>query len=171
MSFGQQAIVFDQLSLDVLAAEARSNRSWTTGGTPMRVAKLSPDVFADEAVVHAFFRTELPRRNPPGLFHVGSQIAEDRLSVGETLLFTYRGRLRFVGRTATGRLANTFGLQPEYPYCFIVETGSVRPADASLAEIEQALAAVGVSVSLAGQGWTRVPDSPAAERAIEDLVR
>jgi hypothetical protein len=51
-----------------------------------------------------------------------------------------------------------------------VEPASVRPADASFAEIEQALAAVGVEVSLAGQGWTRVPDSPAAELVVENLV-
>jgi hypothetical protein len=136
----------------------------------MRVAKLSTDVFADDAAVHAFFTADLPRRNPPGLFHVGAQIAADGLDPGETILFTYRGRLRFVGRAETGRLANTFGLQPEYPFCFIVEPRSVRPADASLAEIEQALGAAGVEVSLAGQGWTRVPDSPAAERAVEELV-
>ena len=136
----------------------------------MRVAKLSPEVFADEAAVNAFFTADLPHREPPGLFHVHGQIAEDGLAPGETLLFTYRGRLRFVGRAATGRQVNTFNLQAKYPYCFIVEPGSVRPADASLAEVEQALAAVGVAVSLAGRGWTRVPDSPAAERAIEDLV-
>src|SRR5437588_11377995 len=130
----------------------------------MRVAKLSPEVFPDEAAVDAFFTAALPHRNPPGLFHVGGQIAEDGLTPGETILFTYRGRLRFVGRAATGRLENRFGLQAEYPYCFLVEPGSVRPADASLAEVEQALAGVGVEVSLAGQGWTRVPDSPAAEQ-------
>src|SRR5207302_3784253 len=98
----------------------------------MRVAKLSPEVFPDDGAVDAFFTADLPHRNPPGLFHVGEQIAADGLAPGETLLFTYRGRLRFVGRAATGRLDNTFGLQAEYPFCFIVEPGSIRPADASL---------------------------------------
>src|SRR5437763_255746 len=121
----------------------------------MRVAKLSEDVFADEAAVGAFFTNVLPHRNPPGLFHIGTQIAEDGLVPGERLLFTYHGHLRFVGRAATGRLPNTFGLQNEYPYCIIVAPQSIQPANASFAQIEQALAAVGVTVSLAGQGWTR----------------
>jgi hypothetical protein len=73
----------------------------------MRVAKLSTQVFADEAAVDAFFTADLPHRNPLGLFHVGGQIAEDGLAPGETILFTYRGRLRFVGRAASGRLDNT----------------------------------------------------------------
>src|SRR4051812_29024893 len=130
----------------------------------MRVVKMSPDdPFEDEAAVDAFFTTDLPYRNPPGLFHIHTEIASDGLAPGERLLFPYRGRLRFVGRAATGRLKNTFSLQAEYPHCFIVEPGSVWSADASLAEVEQALAAVGVAVTLAGRGWTRVPDSPAAE--------
>jgi hypothetical protein len=136
----------------------------------MRVVKLSEDVFADEAAVEDFFANVLPQRKPPGLFHCGAQIAKDGLNVAERLLFTYRGHLRFVGRAATGRLPNTFGLQNEYPYCFIVDPHSIQPAIASFGHIEQALAAVGATVSLAGQGWTRVPDSQAAEHAIAALI-
>ena len=136
----------------------------------MRVAKLSSDIFADEAAVDAFFTAELPRREPAGLFHVGTQIAADGLAPFEMILFTYRGTLRFVGRAATGRLENEFGLQAEYPYCFIVEPESIQPARASLTEIEQALEVAGFNVSLAGQGWTRVPDSAAAENAISEFV-
>jgi hypothetical protein len=136
----------------------------------MRIAKLSTDVFADEAAVDAFLTADLPCHSPPGQFLMGKQIAADGLGLGETILFTYRGRLRFLGRSASCRQDNTGARQAEYPYCFVVEPGSIRRADASMAEIEQALAAAGVHVSLAGQGWNRVPDSPAAESAVAELI-
>ena len=125
----------------------------------MRVAKLSSDVFANDAAVDAFFTAEFARRNPPGLFLVGRQVAADGLAPEETVLFTYRGRLRYIARVVSGRQDNTFARQASYPYCFFLDPSSVRHADATLAEVEQALAAAGTAVSLAGRGWTRVPDS------------
>ena len=137
----------------------------------MRVVKLGrDDPFETEAAVADFFTNRLPNRNPPGLFLMHGEIAADGLAIGERLLFTYRGRLRFVGRAATGRQVNTFDLKDEYPNCFRVELGSIQPADASLTEVEQALAAAGVAVNLASRGWNRVPDSPAVENAVQGLV-
>jgi hypothetical protein len=135
----------------------------------MRVAKLSTEEFADESRLDEFFAA-LSQRNPPGLFLIGKQIAADGLTPGETVLFTYRGRLRYVAHAASGRLDNTFARQGEYPFCFILDPPSVQRGDASLAELEQALNAAGAEVSLAGQGWTRVPDSPATERAFAAMV-
>jgi hypothetical protein len=138
----------------------------------MRVVKLHPDhPFPDEAAVVHFFTADLPNRNPPGLFHIHREIAQDGLDINERLLFIYRGRLRFVGLSASGRLVNTFNLQPAYPNCFIVAPGSIQPANASREQVEQALAAVGVVVNLASQGWNRVPDSPAVENAVQGLVQ
>jgi hypothetical protein len=138
----------------------------------MRVVKLHPEVpFATEAAVEEFFTDLLPNRNPPGLFHIHGEIAPGGLAIGERLLFTYRGRLRFVGRAATGRQVNTYNLQDRYPNCFRVEPGSIQRADASFAEVEQAFAEAGVHVgSLASQGWNSVEDSEAVEDAVQGLV-
>jgi len=138
----------------------------------MRVVKMIaiPGVFDDEAAVDNFFTNVLPHRVPPGLFHIHHEIAADGLKPGERLLFTYCGRLRFVGRAATGRLVNTFNLQDRYPNCFRVDPGSIQQADATLAQVQQALAAEGVRVNLASQGWNREPDSQAVENAVQVLV-
>jgi hypothetical protein len=136
----------------------------------MRVVKLSAGEFTDEAAVDAFFTAELPLRDPAGLFLFRRQIAADGLAPGETLLFTHGGRLRFVGRAESGRQDNSFMKQAEYPNCFIVEPGSIRRADATLAELEQALNAAGAGTSLAGRAWTRVPDSVAVERVVAELA-
>jgi hypothetical protein len=138
----------------------------------MRVVKMIaiPGVFDDEAAVDNFFTNVLPNRVPPGLFHINHEIAADGLEPGERLLFTYRGRLRFVGLSATGRQANTFGLQDTYPNCFIVEPASIQPADATLDEVEAALADQGVVVHLASRGWNQTPDSQAVEDAVSVLV-
>jgi len=137
----------------------------------MRVVKLSRKVFADDAEVDAFFQVELPRRTPPGLFFCKNEIAADGLEEGETILFTYRGLLRYVGRAASGRRANTTGTQPDYPNCFEVDVGSLRRGAASRSEIEQPFQTAGVAVSLDGQGWTRLPDGATAEALVEEFVR
>ena len=138
----------------------------------MRLVKLSTDEFTEEADLKAYFTQELPRRNPPGLFRLPTGwIGQEALEPGETLLFSYRGRLRFVAKAETGWMDNTAMPHPNYPYCFIISLSSVREADVLLTEVEQRLRAeAGLRKSLQAQGWTRIPDSDRAEQIIEALL-
>jgi hypothetical protein len=98
-------------------------------------------------------------------------ISKDGLALGETLLFSYRGRLRFVAKAASGRLEGTATPHEDYPCCFLVDLGSLRPADVKLPEVEEQLRAeAGLRTSLRGRGWTRIPDSNRAEQVINGLT-
>src|SRR5207253_8395544 len=118
----------------------------------------------------AFF-AGLSKRNPPGLFLIPpGQIRADGLAVGEWVLFTYLGRLRYVARAASGRQDNTFEPRQGFPHCFIVDPASIRPVDLPLNEVEQRFRAAGIDRSLAGQGWTEL-DSAAADQVIGEMAR
>lgn len=138
----------------------------------MRVVKLSQENFHDIEAVVQFFEVELPTRNPPGLFCFTNQIAENGLQVGELLLFTYRGRVRYIGRVQCGRRPNTCLPQNGYPNCFIVKPNTLKPAtvEAAFEDIEAALLAVGVEKNLAVQAWTVIPEINGAEQAILRLL-
>jgi hypothetical protein len=62
----------------------------------MRLVKRSTDEFPDDHDLVAYFREVLPARDAPGLFFFGRQIGGDALEPGETLLFCYRGSIRYV---------------------------------------------------------------------------
>ncbi len=135
----------------------------------MRVAKLSDSEFADVDALDAFF-AGLANRNPPGLVLIpASQIRADGLAMGEWVLFTYQGRLRYVARAPSGRQDNTFEPRQGFPHCFVVDPASIRPVDLPLSEVEQRFRAAGVERSLGGQGWTEL-NSEAADRVIADLA-
>jgi hypothetical protein len=137
----------------------------------MRLVKLSTDEFPEESDLLAYFDQELPARKPPGLFRFRGHIAEEALDPGETVLFSYRGRLRFVARAETGRELNTQMPHVDYPYCFVIDMPTLRRADVPLDHVEHRLQTeAGLNGSLRGQGWTRIPDSQQAEQVINTLV-
>ena len=138
----------------------------------MRLVKLNADEFPEERHLLAYFDRELSSRTPPGLFRfTKGRIAEGALDPGETVLFSYRGRLRFVAQTETARMDNSYLPDDDYPHCFIINMKTVRSVDVPLEELENRLRAeAGLDVSLRGHGWTRIPDSQRAERAVEALL-
>lgn len=72
----------------------------------MRLVKLSIDEFADETELQNYFNNRLPKRSPKGLFIFGNQVARNGLKPGETILFSYRNKLRYVAKAKTGRMEN-----------------------------------------------------------------
>jgi hypothetical protein len=137
----------------------------------MRLVKLSTDEFPEESDHLAYFNRELPARRSPGLFRFKGRIAEEALDPGETVLFSYRGRLRFVAQAETGRMDNVHMPHVDYPHSFVINLQTVRPTDVPLNELENRLRAeAGLDVSLRGQGWTRSPDSERAEQVIAALL-
>jgi Predicted restriction endonuclease len=136
----------------------------------MRLVKLSTIEFEDENVLQRYFSEELHNREPKGLFVFGRQIAANGIEPGETILFSYRSKLRYVGKAKTGRTDNSHPDYPEYSHCFVIKL-PVREANVSLEEVERKLRAeASLQKSLAGQGWTKIPDSERAEKVIEDLL-
>ena len=136
----------------------------------MRLVKLSINEFSTERELQAFFAQKLPARIPPSLFPCGRQIGEKGLQPDETVLFTYKCRLRFVAKTKTGRMKNTY-VRMDYPNCFVIDMKSLRQADVPLEEVEREFRTqLGFKKSLRTQSWTRIPDSTQAEQIIDRLV-
>jgi hypothetical protein len=144
----------------------------------MRLVKLSPaDAdFTNEEALHNYFigNGKLRAGIPPGVFAFKKgHIKENELAPGETILFSYLSKLRYVARAKTGRTVNEYPHRSpkEYHYCFLVDLGSMRKADVSLQEVERRLRAqAGLQKSLQGQGWTHIPDSKQAETVIAALL-
>jgi hypothetical protein len=134
----------------------------------MRLVKLSTEEFLDDNALHTYFAEELPRRNPPGLFLFGNQIAADGLEPGETVLFSYRNALRYVAKVETGRMDNVYMRQADYRHCFIINLRFLRPTVVPLQELEGQLCnKAGLQKSLIGRGWTKIPDSEQAEQIVD----
>jgi len=136
----------------------------------MRLVKLSPSVFKNESELQDFFDNGLGNQKPKGLFIFrGRHIAPNGLYPGETVLFSYRNKLRFVAKAETGRKDNVYGKRKKYPYCFVVKL-PVRKTCVSLEEVERKLhIQADFQKSLSGQVWTKIADSEQAERVIVNL--
>jgi len=136
----------------------------------MRLVKLTDELLGGG--LDDYFEEVLPRREPAGLFRCPrGKIAADALCDGETLLFSYQGRLRFVARAASGLRENRDLPDPEFPCCFIIDMNSVRRADVALDEVEARLRdGQCLDKSFRSRGWTIIDDSDKAEAIINTLV-
>jgi hypothetical protein len=97
----------------------------------------------------------LPAREPPGLFFFRRQIGGDALEPGETLLFCYRGSIRYVAKAETGRMDSPSTKRDDYPHCFVINLQSVRATDLPLAVVERQLQEkAALTKSMQGRAWT-----------------
>jgi hypothetical protein len=139
----------------------------------MRLVKLSPKEFPEESDLLTYFAEELPSRNPPGLFvFPKGWIAQGELDPGETVLFSYRGRIRYIAKAATGRRANQSQKPDLYPNCLEINMESVRQTDFAVGDLEKHLRdEMSLEKCLErSQGWPRIPDDPRAERIVQSLA-
>jgi hypothetical protein len=68
-------------------------------------------------------------------------------------------------------MENTFMPADRYPFCFIINLATVRPADVELGQLEQRLRdEAGLDKSLQEQGWVIIPDSERAEQIVDTFV-
>lgn len=128
----------------------------------MRIIKLSkkdPD-FPYRSSVDDYFQNKLPNRNPPGKFLLTKgRIAENGISKGELLVFSYKTEIIYVAKAGSCRLPNLSDDNKKYPFYFIVDMNSIFNAKGDLANIEAALPKVKKNI-VHTQGWPRIPDSP-----------
>jgi hypothetical protein len=145
----------------------------------MRLVRLSPEDedFRDEKALHKYFTEDdgkLRARIPSGVFPFKKGwIRENGLDPGDTILFSYCSKLRYVAKATTSRTVNEYPDRSpkKYPFCFRVDL-DFRKADISLEEVERRLhaeRALKKSKSLMGQGWTEIPESEEAKKVIEEL--
>ena len=132
----------------------------------MRVIKLSsddPDMRTEEDV-RWFFEDYLPNEaSPPGRFLLThGRIAEDGLSIGEKLVFSYRSKLVYLGHAASGTAANSNPNESENPSFFLVDVERIYPARGTLRDFEDAVREKGLHQKniVKSQGWPRLEDSP-----------
>jgi hypothetical protein len=129
---------------------------------------MSTKQFPDEDKLQIYFDNTLPKKEK-GKFFFGNQIAAPGLDPGETILFSYQKKLRYVAKAETGRRENKDRGEGYYSN-FIVIKMPVRKVNVSLEEVERKLRAeAGLQKSLLHQGWTDIQDKR-AEKVIEDML-
>lgn len=132
----------------------------------MRVIKLSPndpDMMTREMVT-TFFRGKLGSRIPLGQFFLTQgRIAENGITPGERLLFTYNGECVYQARAASGRTKTEGAESNQYPFYFCIKMESLVNAAGQLQEFENKLKDLGfLDKNLVhSQGWPTVNDANA----------
>jgi chorismate mutase len=139
----------------------------------VRLIKLSPvdHDFVNEDALQNYFNEVLPNRNPPGRFYFNRQIREGGLNPNETILLSYKKRLRYVAQVGQARMDNNDG-QP-YSHYFVINIQTIRPArdNVSLQEVQRDLRLhANFTGTFQGQGWNVIPDSQEAEIVIETFI-
>jgi hypothetical protein len=137
----------------------------------MRIIKLSSEEFETVGKVISYFEEDLPMRTPSGQFRIPrGWIAEDGLTVGEPLFFSYQGEVLYSAKAGTGRQNNRDEYSDEYPFYFLVDMKTVRRIAISLEELEERLRATGRTKAIVkSQGWPTLPDSPSRDELWSSL--
>lgn len=143
----------------------------------MRLIKLSKKEFNKEEDVDHFFgpdlksnRSLLEQREPPGAFFFGEKkIGEGGIQEGETLLFTYDGKLRFIAKSASGRL--TMPGKERFPNYFVIDLASLRQSKPlSLEDLENLFETERKDKSFKGRAWVTIPETTANLDTVSKLM-
>lgn len=141
----------------------------------MRIIKLSPkDIsFPDRSSVDSYFELELPNRRPAGQFNLTQgKIAENGITIGESIIFSYQTEITHIARAGSGKLVRSENNIGKYPFYFIIDLATVFPAQGNLADVEASLASVGIHKNIVNsRGWPRIPDSVAVEEIWKELEK
>jgi hypothetical protein len=136
----------------------------------MRIIKLSSKdpAMRTEADVREFFEDYLPHEaSPPGRFQLTrGRIAEDGLSIGEKLVFSYQSKLVYLGHAASGVAPNAEPDNGESPSFFLVDAQRIYRARGTLRDFEDALREKGLLQKniVKSQGWPTLEDSPELDK-------
>jgi len=107
----------------------------------MRIIKLGKKEFCNLDSAKEFFSTELPKRNPVGMFGFKRRlIAKDGISAGEKVIFSYGGEIIYYALSSSGRNDSIDEDREEYPYYFQVNMNTlkhVKSQDLTLSELEK----------------------------------
>jgi hypothetical protein len=144
----------------------------------MRLVKLSPDDedFPDELELQNYFRKRIWERNGEFYFCASGHIGANGIRDGELVLFQYQGQLRFVARSASGRIKNPLKQFPSdgyNEYFFQVNLASLQETEPTpIADLQQRLyEEAGFTKSLHVQGWNKLPDDEKIEKIVDKYIR
>jgi hypothetical protein len=132
----------------------------------MRLVKLSTQHFANEKELDDYFEDEL---NGRWRFYFNTQIRKNGIMPGETVLFSFQGRLLYVAKTKTGRISDRHREKGKYQNYIVIGT-PIRRIDISLEEFERKLEAkANLKISLKGQGWNIIGDGKRTEKVVDSF--
>lgn len=137
----------------------------------MRLVKCSreDEEFTSEEDALHFFRQALWDKGGRFGFGYGNQIGPtpESLSAGETVLFQYEGKIRFVAKAISGRLDGTEG-----EHYFLVELNSLYETEwIPYTELERRFRLeAGLQKALGGQAWTKIPSNDLTEAVVRSLI-
>lgn len=126
----------------------------------MRIIKLSSkdqDMKTDEMVEY-FFERKLKETEPEGQFLLTKgRIAKCGISLGEVLVFSYKGELKYLALSKSMRMETIGPDRKEYPYFFCVDVETIVRAKGTLADL-------GIEFNfekniIRTQGWPTFKDS------------
>lgn len=97
----------------------------------MRIIKLSPkdQDMKTEEMVEYFFERKLRENEPEGQFLLTKgRIAKSGISIGEVLVFSYKGALKYLALAKSVRMETIGPDSKEYPYFFCVDVETIVKA-------------------------------------------
>lgn len=125
----------------------------------MRIIKLKETEL--RMSIEEYFISELFNRNPRGLFIFPQKmIRAHSLQIGDTILFSLKGTVRYVATTLTGMEENTYLFKENYPCCFQIDVANLKPVSFHLNDFEKELRMQSLtSKSLNRQGWVELEEN------------
>jgi len=103
----------------------------------MRIVKMTEHEFNSVQEIDDFFENRLPKRKDVGRFRMlctsdkaKPKIGKNGLREGERLLFTFKNKIIWIGKAATGRYPNIKDEKKDYlkkyPFYFVVKIDTLR---------------------------------------------
>lgn len=132
----------------------------------MRIVKLSQEEFPTLKDIRDYFEKYLPDTNPLGKIRMTSgRIAQNALELDEVLLFSYKGAICYIARSASGRLKNKDKYRYEYPYYFLVNLDTLHATEISLHYVEQLYHRMTTETKslVQSQGWPMITNQSFAD--------
>jgi hypothetical protein len=141
----------------------------------MRIIKLSPDDvdMTTRQAVDVYFQKTLSSRTPAGQFLLTSgRIRKDGVKPQEPLIFSYLGKIVYLAKAGSKRMATSGDDAKQYPSYFCVDTTTIQKGTGTLDEFEKLVDAANLSEGniVHSQGWPMLADSPALEEIWKKFI-
>jgi hypothetical protein len=140
----------------------------------MRIIKLSPEDpdMLNREKVNDYFNRKLRARNPKGQFLLKKGwISKKGITEGELIVFSYKGKLKYLAMASSERIDNKGDESNEYPQYFCIDVETITPAKGSLKDLEAILHEKEMTKKslVKCQGWPIIKESPEVKKICESF--